>query len=118
MHFFESFIHWVDWSKVAELSFAAILSLAVGAFLQWWLLRDQKRFQKEMLERQLAFMERLERERSDRDAKADAARIAAERAIVGHLASTLRQNSLNERNHAAQLQSRALSEARHRSMGS
>jgi len=108
----------IDWSKVAELSFAAILSLAVGAALQWWLLRDQKRFQKGMLDRQLEFMERLERERSERDAKSDVERIAAERAIVGHLASTLRTNSMNERNHAAQLQSRALSEARHRSMGS
>ena len=112
------FLSLIDWSKVAELSFAAILSLAVGSVLQWWLLRDQKRFQKQMLDRQLEFMERLERERSERDAKADAERIAAERAIVGHLASTLRTNSLNERNHAARLQSQALSEARSRSMQS
>lgn len=89
----------VDWSKVTELSFAAILSLIVGAGLQWWLLRDQKRFQKEMLDRQLAFMERLERERAERDAKADAERIAAERAIAGRQNAVLQQISLNERNH-------------------
>ncbi len=71
----------VDWSKVSELAFAAILALVVGAVLQWWLLRDQKRFQKGMLDRQLEFMERLERERSERDAKADAERIAADRKI-------------------------------------
>lgn len=104
----------VDWSKVSELAFAAILALIVGALLQWWLLSDQKRFQKEMLERQLAFMERLERERAERDAKAEKARLDAERAIAGRQNAVLQQISLSERNHEAQLRSKDNWEARQR----
>jgi len=108
----------VDWSEASKLLLAAVLGAGFAALLQWWLLCRQERFQKKMLDRQLEFLERLERERSERDAKADAERIAAERSIIGHLTTRLHRNSMDERNHAAQLQSRALSEARHRSMGS
>jgi hypothetical protein len=110
------FLSLIDWSKVAEWTIPAVLAFAFGYVLQAVLLRRQERFQKDLLKEQLSFLERLERERSERDAKADAERIAAERAIVGHLASTLRQNSLNERNHESRqrMEDRAELRAIHR----
>src|ERR1043166_8242958 len=54
----------MDWSRVFEVSLGAILAFIFGFLLQWWLIRRQERFQKELLERQLAFQERLENQRA------------------------------------------------------
>ena len=67
----------VDWSEASKLLLAAVLGAGFAALLQWWLLCRQERFQKKMLDRQLEFLERLERERSERDAKADARKSAS-----------------------------------------
>jgi hypothetical protein len=106
------FLALIDWSKVAEWTIPAVLAFGFGYVLQAVLLRRQERFQKDLLKEQLSFLERLERERSERDAKADAERIAAERAIIGHLTSTLRQNSMNERNHESMQRMKDRSELR------
>jgi hypothetical protein len=54
----------IDWSKVFEVLLGAVLAFIFGFFLQFWLIRRQERFQKVLLDRQLAFMERLERDRA------------------------------------------------------
>jgi hypothetical protein len=108
------FLSLIDWSKVAEWTIPAILAFAFGYILQRLLINRQERFQKEMLERQLKFMERLERERAERDDKAEKARIAAEQAIAGRQNAVLQQISLNERNHETRLRSQDNWEARQR----
>jgi sensor histidine kinase regulating citrate/malate metabolism len=97
----------VDWSKVSELSFAAILSLGVGAALNWLLLQRQERF-----------MKKMEQERAANDAKADQARTAALREIVANVNSTLKKISLDERNHETKLRHEDRWEARQRNAGS
>ena len=61
MHLFESFIDWVDWSKVFEVFLGAVLAFIFAFFLQWWLVRRQERFQKALLEHQLDFLQKLEK---------------------------------------------------------
>jgi len=106
------FLSLIDWSKVAEWTVPAILAFSFSYVLQGLLLRRQERFQKELLKEQLSFMERLERERAASDAKVDAARTAALQAVIGHLGTVLRQNSLAERNHESMQRMRDRAELR------
>jgi hypothetical protein len=102
----------MDWSKVFEVSLGAVLAFIFGFFLQFWLVRRQERFQKKMLEHQLSFMERLERERAVQDEKANAARLATEAAIAGHQVRTLEHIARENRNHLASENVRLRSEIR------
>jgi uncharacterized membrane protein YccC len=96
----------MNWSKVFEVALGAVLAFVFGFVLQLWLVRRQERFQKQLLEQQLAFMEKLERDRAANDEKIDKARTAATAAIVGQHNSVLRQISLNERNHESRERTR------------
>jgi uncharacterized membrane protein YccC len=96
----------MDWSKVFEVSLGAFLAFVFGFVLQIWLVRRQERFQKQLLERQLSFMEKLERDRAANDEKVDKARVAATAAIIGHHNSVLKQISLDERNHESRERTR------------
>ena len=112
MQFLSHIVSEIDWSKALEVFFGAILAFIFGFVLQLWMVRRQERFQKELLERQLAFMERLEQERAANDAKVDAARTAATQAIIGHHNTVLRQISLDERNHESRERTRDRMELR------
>jgi len=107
----------MDWSKVFEVSLGAVLAFIFGIALQFWMVRRQERFQKELLERQLSFMERLEHERAVSDEKVDAARMAATAAIVGHHNTVLKQISLDQRNHESRERTRDRSENRAAHLG-
>lgn len=60
----------MDWSKVFEVLLGAVLAFVFGITLQFWLVRRQERFHKELLDRQLKFLEKLEKDRADSEAKA------------------------------------------------
>jgi hypothetical protein len=72
----------IDWSKVFEVSLGAVLAFIFGFFLQFWLIRRQERFQKELLERQLSFMERLEKDRAASDESKEKARAELLKALT------------------------------------
>jgi hypothetical protein len=104
----------MNWSHVFEISLGAVLAFIFGFFLQWWMVHRQECFQKQLLERQLSFMEKLEKERAANDAKLDEARAALMRSVIGHHNTILQQISREERNHQALLHSRDNFEARQR----
>jgi hypothetical protein len=89
----------MNWSKVLEFLVPAILAFIFGFVLQFWLVRRQERFQKKLLEHQLSFMERLERERAAQDEKMNAARLATETAIAESQSETLKKIAQANREH-------------------
>src|ERR1035438_7303598 len=106
----------VDWSNVSEVVLGAILAFIFGFFLQWWMVRRQERFQKALLERQLSFLERLETERSDRDAKAEERRLANDQAIAGRYNAIRQKIAMDDRNHESKQRSEDRYQARKREL--
>lgn len=82
----------MDWSKVFEVALGAVLAFVFGFVLQLRLLRRQERFQTELLERQLSFLDKLERDRT-----------ASEEAREKNRTEVLRSVSQAELTHASML---------------
>lgn len=97
----------VDWPKVSELAFAAVLALIMGAVLNWLLLRRQERF-----------FEKMERDRAANEEKMEKQRTHALATIFVRHGNALKDISREERNQEARLRSDDNAAARHRSRGS
>ncbi len=98
--------HIIDVSKIAEAFVGAFLAFLFAYFLGARLARRQERFQGQLLERQLTFMEKMEKDRAENEAKAEAERTKTLLRIVGRQNENDRSIARENRNHESRERTR------------